>query len=530
MKKKLMPGIVLFILMPLACLSQKEENEVKKSNKRHTGQPLANLIRGPYLQVATSNSMIVRWRTDTWARSRVRYGTDPKNLSMTSDDNELVMEHQVKLTSLAPSTKYYYSVGGLSDTLQAGPDNYFYTLPIVGEEKLYRIAAFGDCGNNSINQRNVRDQIIKYLGNNYMNAWILLGDNAYRDGEDAQYQANFFNIYKDELLKKYPLFPAPGNHDYHDVEFSQAVAQKTHEVAYYQNFSMPVNGEAGGVPSNTKSYYSFDIGNIHFLSLDSYGMEENALRLYDTMSPQVQWIKKDLEANKNRGWIIAFWHHPPYTMGSHNSDKEKELIKIRENFIGILERYGVDLVLCGHSHLYERSRLLNGHYGLSQSFDSSRHNVSSSSGIYNGGKNSCPYIKNSDSKGTVYVVAGSAGQLTYVQETYPHKAMFYSDNTVGGAVMLEVEGNRLDLKWVTATAEIKDRFTMMKNVNKKTVIRLKKGETAILTASFVGKYHWNKNNQNSRSIEVTPPIGKSTYKVRDEFGCVEDSFEVIVTK
>jgi len=530
MEQKLIVKIALLIFLPLVCLSQEEEND-KKQNKRYTGQALANLIRGPYLQVATSTGMTVRWRTDTWARSRVRYGTTPDRLEFFADDSALVMEHQVKLEGLQPATKYYYSIGGMTDTLQRGPENYFYTLPVVGEEKLYRIGAFGDCGNNSINQRKVRDQVIKYLGNNYMTAWILLGDNAYRDGEDAQYQANFFNIYKDGFLKKSPLFPAPGNHDYHDVEFSQAVAQKTHEVAYYQNFSMPVNGEAGGVPSNTKSYYSFDIGNIHFLSLDSYGMEENSLRLYDTLAPQVQWIKKDLEANQNKGWVIAYWHHPPYTMGSHNSDKERELIKIRENFIRILERYGVDLILCGHSHLYERSKLMAGHYGPQDSFDSSIHNISQSTALYNGSKNSCPYIKDDTGKpGTVYVVSGSAGQLAYVQKTYPHKAMVYSDNTVGGAVMLEVEGNRLDLKWVTSTGEIKDKLTMMKNVNKKTTIRLKKGEKATLTASFVGKYNWKHSDQNTRSIEVAPSSRKSTYTVQDEFGCVKDTFEVIVAK
>ena len=530
MKYKLIVRTALIILLPLTCLAQGEKYEIQTQNKRYTGQPLANLIRGPYLQVATSTSIVIRWRTDTWARSRVRYGTSIDSLKFTADDSALVTEHQVKLKGLKPRTKYYYSIGGIRDTLQGGADNYFVTLPVIGEESLYRIGVFGDCGNNSTNQRKVRDQFLNYLGSNYMDAWILLGDNAYRDGEDAQYQVNFFNVYKNDLLKKYPLFPAPGNHDYHDVEFSQAVAQKTHEVAYYKNFTMPVNGESGGVPSYTQAYYSFDIGNIHFLSLDSYGMEENALRLYDTLSPQVQWIKKDLDANKNKGWVIAYWHHPPYTMGSHNSDKERELIKIRENFIRILERYGVDLVLCGH-HLYERSRLIAGHYGSQDSFDSLKHNISRSTALYNGSKNSCPYIKNdTDEPGTVYVVSGSAGQLTYVQDTYPHKAMFYSDNTVGGAVMLEIQGSRLDLKWVTATGEIKDKFTMMKNVSKKSTIKLKKGEKATLTASFIGEYNWKHTRQNTRSIEVAPSAGKSTYSVQDEFGCVKDSFDVIVTK
>ena len=110
----------------------------------------------------------------------------------------------------------------------------------------------------------------------------------------------------------FPVFPAPGNHDYHDADFTAQYAQTTHETPYYQVFTMPVNGEAGGVPSKNPAYYSFDIGNIHFISLDSYGMEENKYFLYDTLGPQVKWLKKDLKANKNKGWVIVYWHHPPY--------------------------------------------------------------------------------------------------------------------------------------------------------------------------------------------------------------------------
>jgi hypothetical protein len=489
------------------------------------------LIRGPYLQAATANSMVVRWRTDAGVRSRVRYGTASGNLAQAADDSTLVTEHIVKLTGLAANTKYYYAIGNIADTLQGDSNNYFYTLPLAGEVNLYRIGVFGDCGNNSVNQRSVRNEFEKYLGSNYLNAWILLGDNTYPDGTDAEYQVKFFNVYKDNLLKKYPLYPSPGNHDYHDVELSAAYAQKSHEVAYYHNFTMPQEGEAGGVPSHTKSFYSYDIGNIHFISLDSYGLENN-YRMSDTLGPQVQWVKKDLEANKNKSWVIAYWHHPPYTMGSHNSDNTGELTKIRENFIQILERYGVDLVLCGHSHDYERTRLIKDHYGKEVTFNTEKHDVSSSSGRYDGGNNSCPYIKQSTTnQGTIYVVSGSAGQLGGKQETFPHDAMQYSNATEGGAAILEVQGNRLDLKWICADGIIRDQFTVMKDVNKSTKINLKKGQSATLTASFIGNYKWNKSNATSRSIEITPAAsGTTLYEVKDPFNCLKDVFQVTVSK
>ena len=76
------------------------------------------------------------------------------------------------------------------------------------------------------------------------------------------------------------------------------------------------------------------------------------------------WLEADLAANTNE-WLIAFWHHPPYSKGSHDSDWEMELIQMRENALPLLESYGVDLVLSGHSHCYERSYFLDGHYGRS---------------------------------------------------------------------------------------------------------------------------------------------------------------------
>lgn len=491
----------------------------------------AVLLRGPYLQVATSNSMTVRWRTDVALRSRVRYGTSQDALNQVVSDSSLVTEHIVRLPNLLPHTRYYYSIEGFRDTLQVNADNYFYTFPEPGKEGFYRIGVFGDCGDNSVNQRSVKNQVLKYLGNNYMDAWILLGDNAYAHGSDAEFQAKFFNVYKDDLLKKYPLYPTPGNHDYNDEETGWADAQKTHAVPYYNNFSMPVNGEAGGVASHTQAFYSFDLGNIHFLSLDSYGKESRQFRLYDTLGPQVQWIKKDLEANKNKGWVIAYWHHPPYTMGSHNSDEEDELVKIRENFIRILERYGVDLILCGHSHDYERTRLIHGHYGMETTFNAAQHNVSLSSGKYDGSENSCPYIKNGAAAfGTVYVVSGSAGKLGGKQTAFPHNATFYANADNGGASFLEVQGNRLNLKWICADGVIRDSFTMMKNVGNTTVIKARKGEAVKLTASYNGTYKWNKDRQTSKNILVTPPLGTTVYTVEDEAGCIKDRFEVKVSK
>jgi hypothetical protein len=251
--------------------------------------------------------------------------------------------------------------------------------------------------------------------------------------------------------------------------------------------------------------------------------------MYDTLGAQVTWIKADLAANKNKDWVVAYWHHPPYSKGSHNSDTEDQMVRIRENFIQILERMGVDLILCGHSHDYERSKLMRGHYGMESSFDSTIHHLSTSSALYDSSDNSCPYIKDSVSnfQGTVYVVSGSAGQLGGTTAGYPHDAMYYSNATNGGAMMLEVLGNRMDAKWICADGVIRDKFTLMKNINTKHTYTIKEGDTIALTASFNGEYVWTKTPQTTKTVRVNP-ADTTLYVVKDHYNCVADSFMVNV--
>lgn len=485
------------------------------------------LTRGPYLQVGTSNSMTIRWRTDAASAAKVSYGTSATSLNMFVENTNPAVEHELTLSGLSPQTKYWYKIEAGTQLLQGDAENYFYTLPITGSRGLLRIGVLGDCGNNSTNQLNVRNQLINYLDGNYMTAWLLLGDNAYANGTGAQYQSNFFNIYKDRFLKQNPLYPSPGNHDY---DTGGPLKVDRGNVPYHSLFSMPINGEAGGYPSHNKAFYSFDIGNVHFLSLDSYGREADASKLYDVNGVQATWIKQDLAANANKEWIIAYWHHPPYSQGSRNSEAEADMIAIRENFIRILEDNGVDLILCGHSHVYERSRLITGHYGYEASFNASQHNVSNSSALYQDA-NSCPYIKKNatGNRGTVYVVSGSAGQLGGASPGYPHNAMYYSNNSNGGALMLEIEASRLDLKWINADGGIRDRFTMMKEVGNRHTYHLNLGQSIELKASYIGNYTWS-TTENEPAIIATPTIeGTNVYTVKDNFDCITDTFDIVAS-
>ena len=482
------------------------------------------LTRGPYLQMGTPNSVVIRWRSAAANDSKIKYGLSATSLTFNVINATAVTNHQMQLNGLTATTKYFYTIGSSTQKLQGDTSNYFITAPVVGTEKKTRIWVTGDCGIKSTNQLNVRNQYQSFLGTGYTDVWMLLGDNAYNSGLDSEYQANFFDIYKTKMLKQTVLWPTPGNHDYDN----NATKANTHAIAYYDIFTLPTAAQAGGIASNSEAYYSYNYANIHFISLDSYGKDVNTYKLYDTLGPQVVWVKKDLAANKQK-WTIVYWHHPPYTMGSHNSDTETELVNIRQNLIQILERYKVDLILCGHSHSYERSKLLKGYYGNEASF-TSRYNLSQSSGRYDGTAGSCPYSKNAASSynGAVYVVSGSAGQFSSIgQASFPHNAMHYSDITIGGSLVLDVEANRLDAKWVCADGVIRDKFTIVKDVSTRKNISIVKGVSTVLKASWVGSYSWT-NAATTRSITVSP-TQSTTYIVKDAVGCLSDTFNVTVT-
>ena len=484
---------------------------------------LPTLTRGPYLQKGTTSSLIIRWRTDLPTNSIVNYGLTLGSLSFSATNPSITTEHEVMITGLMPNTKYFYNIGSSLSVLQGDALNYFTTAVSPGTNQVTNIWAMGDCGNNSINQVNVRNQYLSFMGSQHADLWLLLGDNAYNSGFDNEYQSNFFNVYRDNILKNTMLFPAPGNHDY----ANNGTRQNDHAIPYYDIFNLPTNGECGGVPSNTEAFYSFDYNNIHFLSLDSYGREASTYRIWDTLGPQVVWVKNDLASN-TKPWVIAYWHHPPYTMGSHNSDSEADLAAIRTNFIRILERMGVDLILCGHSHSYERSFLINGHYGNEPTFNLATQAVSNSSAKYDGTLNSCPYEKSVDHPiGTVYAVVGSAGQLGGTQGAFPHNAMLYSNATNGGSLFLQVDDNRLDAKWICADGVIRDQFTMFNDVRKTNTIFVSPGNSVTLTASWPGNYLWTHDGSSTKSVTVAP-VSNTTYEVKDVNNCVVDVFNVVV--
>ncbi|GAB2828708.1 metallophosphoesterase [Ferruginibacter profundus] len=511
------------------------------------------LTRGPYLQTGKQDSITIRWRTSSATNSKVTWGTSFGSYpnAFTQDVATPVTEHIVRIGGLTADTKYWYTIGSTTTTLQQTSTNYFLTLPPDNTTRKLRFVAIGDCGNASTNQVAVKNTFINYIGSNDIDAMILLGDNAYTTGLDAEFQTNFFDIYKDDLLKYNKLYPAPGNHDYGNSTANNTKTGSTpaNSMPYHLNFTTPMGGEIGGVPSGVKNYYSFNVGGVHFISLDSYGKDGGNL-LYDTTGAQATWLKADLAANTQK-WTVAYFHHPPYTKTSHTSDSETDLVAVREKFIRILERNGVDLVLCGHAHGYERSYLLKGFYNtyasplLDANFNAATHTATGNTqnGLYDGATGNYKAFTYNSGKynhGTVYTVSGSAGQIGGTSTGYPQDCMYYSNATNGGCFYFEVDNNRLDAKFISYTTAptpvIRDQFTIFKDVKKRTNYSITIGQSLTFDASWPGSYNWtvplnggSAVAQTTRSISATPTAtGTFDYIVADDYSDLQDTFRVTV--
>lgn len=406
--------------------------------------------RGPYLQTLTESSVIVRWRTELATDSVVRYGLAAGALSSTTTVAGSTTEHTVVLSGLSPLTEYFYSIGDSGDTFAGDASFHFTTSPTPGTSVPTRFWVIGDSGTANANAEAVRDRYKEYADvtgpSDFM---LMLGDNAYNSGTDEEYQAAVFETYP-ELLRQLPVWPTLGNHD------GYSAYSATQTGPYYDIFDLPTTGEAGGLPSGTEAYYSFDYGDTHFIVLDSYDTDRSASGVMMT------WLESDLATN-DKPWLIAFWHHPPYTKGSHDSDTEGELIDMRQNALPLLESWGVDLVLCGHSHSYERSMLLDGHYGVSTTLDVPTMVLNAGDGKESGlGAYEKPSIIAAMNEGAVYAVAGSSGKIS--GGSLDHPVMYVSINVLGSMV-IDVNDTRLDAVFIDNLGALRDEFTILKTAD-----------------------------------------------------------------
>lgn len=447
-----------------------------------------------FLQQLSHDSVIIKWRSAAMDRlagneaTAVCIGTKADALPESSLTAATVTEtnhSEALITGLKPDTQYFYSIGGAAE---ATPGFSFRTAPrpdSLPSDGNIRVWVVGDPGTASSPlldrgtgaQALVRDGFLTWSTNNGAepaDLFLMLGDNAYLDGTDDQFQTAVFDLYGD-ILASTGMWPTIGNHEMGSGGTSTADSVALYTpgtgapdpglvpMPYLNIHSLPTQAEMGGIPSGTEQYYSFDYGNLHVISLDSQVSTRNP----DNLAAMLSWVTSDLQAN-TKDWTIVIFHHPPYTKGSHDSDDnaggvDDPIFVMREQFNPVFEAHGVDLVYGGHSHSYERSFYINGHHGLSTSFDPAVHAELNSAMQPASGQGAEAYEQitstGADDK-VIYTVAGNSGQATGMSDENGHPAHFFSTGDLLGSVVVDISRNTLTATFIDETGVEHDYFTI----------------------------------------------------------------------
>jgi hypothetical protein len=288
------------------------------------------LVRAPYLQKVGATTAELLW---------VGTSPMPATLELTRPDGTVAQTVvAVRDSSATPvaGTQFVARAGGLAPesiycyrVLGPGGDTWasagFVTAPPRVAGGTVRFAVLGDLGERTADQFAVLDQL-ETVRSDFV---LLAGDLAYDDGRRDEFEANVFGVYGD-MMGQVPFFPASGNHDYRTEDAKP----------FREAFALFENGGSEG----RERWYSFDWGRVHVAVLDTEKISD----------VQAQWLDRDLAAS-DRPFEIVLLHKPPFSSGSHGSDGD-----VQSTFVPIFAKHGVDLVLAGHDHDYERTNPIDG--------------------------------------------------------------------------------------------------------------------------------------------------------------------------
>jgi len=329
----------------------------------------------------------------------------------------------------------------------------------------HRMVVLGDAGDGSTHQA----AVAKAMAAERPDAVFIVGDLVYARGRAFEYRQRFFPIYNGveaPLLRAVPFLGLPGNHDvpYDLKHWSDA-------LAYFPYWSLPLNGpalkagEPGAAPAVSGTHdavvaasgpayprmasYSFDYGKVHWTVLDSNPYA-------DWESPVLKaWLEADLKAAKGAEWRIVALHHPLFQSSRVHFDDQW-----MRTLSPLLEKHGVDLVLAGHVHNYQRTaplrflptrvgargKLVEGDFKVDDAFDGKLH---------------------TRPNGIIHIVTGAGGADLYDLRQTAEKASwqpwtraFISDQY--SFTVLDVEAKTLRLRQLDTAGRELDAITVTK--------------------------------------------------------------------
>jgi 3',5'-cyclic AMP phosphodiesterase CpdA len=341
-----------------------------------------SITKGPYVQNVTTDAITVMWETSAPSDSRVEYGAASCS-EASAHDAAPVTVHEVRLTGLDTDAIYHYRVASQAAPQSVASADHTFQTAVAPTTTSFRFAAYGD----TRSQADVHAQVVKAIIAAAPRFVLHTGDLVADGTKESDWQTGFFGP-AEPLMANTVMFPVLGNHE-------------RNSPLYYQYFEVP---EGGG--DHRERWYSFTYGDAKFIGIDTEAD-------FSPGSPQYVWLADELQRSTSQ-WLFVFQHVPAYSSGAHGGSKA-----VQDVLVPLYERYGVDVVFCGHDHLYERS------------------------------------VK----RGVQYVVTGGGGAPLYRPNTSPNpyqaRAAFrYHFCTV------DIDGDTATLSAVDTKGEVFDRVTL----------------------------------------------------------------------
>ena len=289
------------------------------------------------------SEMVVMWTTlESTDTHTVQWGEAPDKLTSSAGGSESSYGwfgwqgrlHTARMSGLLPNASYFYRVGDAAGGFSEVGE--FRTLAAdVGGATPLRIGWVADMGWGN-NSQGTMARLTELASRGELDLLIHPGDIGYADGNMEGW--DLFLRQMEPIVSRVPYLVAPGNHEFW-FDFA----------AYKHRFAMADDGE------HKSMYYSLDVGAVHLLGTST----ESILDISHVSSAQAKWIEDDLVASKARAnatkWRIVYGHRPLYCGQTHGQDIPRGPRYLRKKLEDVYIGAGVDMVISGHVHDYQRS-------------------------------------------------------------------------------------------------------------------------------------------------------------------------------
>lgn len=244
--------------------------------------------------------------------------------------------YEAEMKNLQPGCDYYYKVTG----------DHIRQTHVADASGGFSFLYFGDAQyNKSADDYDLWQELFENAySRNTSAAFVMLGGDMVNFGQDDAEWDEFLQR-ADDVLSKVPAAAAAGNHECN--------AQDTYKPEMMLDiFSFPQNGPAGF----KEEFYSFDYGDCHIQVLNSDVFEQLARKKITAAELEKinSWIRQDLK-DTDKKWKVAVTHHPAYAVVD-----DTIAAQVMKYWEPIFSAQGADLVLCGHQHVYMRTKNMNG--------------------------------------------------------------------------------------------------------------------------------------------------------------------------